>query len=362
MNKHILRLLVVLLLLALLASACNGGGGGQEPTATGIPTEFPIVLTATALADQIQNPPVEPTHTAAPATPAAQIHSQVVLWAPAGADESQAQAYLDQLAEYSDQNGVSYERVAELVSADLAEQVKVVISLAPSVEVNALATEAAQVQFLAIGLTESALVGNVHPVSGVGVSSAQRAFLAGYTLALTTADYRVGVLSQAGTPDGVATQQGFVTGAQYYCGICNSRYAPILFYPFSAEVTDPSNPLDWQTAADALLANAVTAMFVQPEISSVELMSYLQSKNVRVVLAEGQNGAENAVSIATLSTSGAVDLSAALTALLVGQSLGAVDSSIDLTAINEEVITPGRLGLIERMKAELLAGEIQPER
>ena len=103
-------------------------------------------------------------------------------------------------------------------------------------------------------------------------------------------------------------------------------------------------------------------MFVQPEVSSSELMNYLQSKNVRLILAEGQTGADGASVVAVLSSSGAVDLTPTLNDLLVGLSVGTVTSSIDFTSINEEIITPGRLGLIERVKAELLAGEIQPSR
>lgn len=366
MNKRTLRLSVLVLLLTLLVTACNGGNATVTPTPTVTPTEFPIVLTATALANQIQNPetpaPTSETLTTPEPTTATQIHSQIVFWAPEDVEAAQAQAYFDQLSDYSDQNGVTFERRATLEAVELSEQVQVVVSMASAPAIHTIAPAAQHVQFLAVGAGEVPTGGNVHAVSGSGVSIAQRAFLAGYTLALTTTDYRVGVLSQAGTADGIATKDGFVIGAQYYCGICNSRYAPILFYPMAAEITDPTNPVDWQTAADALLASAVTAMFVQPEVSSSELMSYLQSKNVRVILAEGQAGEGGANVVALLSSSGAVDLTATLNALLVGQSVGTVTSSVSLTTINEEIITPGRLGLIERVKAQLLAGEIQPSR
>ena len=357
---------ILLLTVALVISACNAGTPSATPVPTAVPTEFPIVLTATALANQTQNPgTVEPTAeapvTLTPPTDT-QIHSQIVLWVPENVDESLAQAYFDQLSRYADQNGVTLERRANLAATELSEQVKVVVSMASAAEIHTLAPAAQNVQFLAVGAGEVPTGGNVHAMTGSGVSVAQRAFLAGYTLALTTTDYRVGVLSQAGTADGMATRDGFIIGAQYYCGICNSRYAPILFYPFAAEITDPANPVDWQTAADTLLTNAVTAMYVQPEVSSSDLMTYLQTRNVRVILAEGQAGVGGANVVAVLSSSGAVDLAPALDDLLVGLSVGTVTSSIDFTSINEEIITPGRLGLIERVKAELLAGEIQPSR
>jgi len=348
----------------LLVVACKGGSPTITPTSVVTPTQFPIVLTATALADQTQNPVSAATPTenvSIQETPTEkQIQSQIVLWAPEDVEPTRAQAFFDQLQAYSDQNGVTFERRSSLEASDLSEQVKVVVSMATAQAIHTIAPAAQQVQFLAVGAEDMPTGGNVHSVSGAGVSVAQRAFLAGYTLALTTTDYRVGVLSQAGSTDGIATRDGFIIGAQYYCGICNSRYAPILFYPFAAEITDPTNPADWQTAVDTLLNSAVSAMFVQPEVSSNELMAYLQSRNVRVILAEGQAGFGATNVVAVLSSSGTVDLAATLSALLVGQNIGTVASSVDLISINEDIISPGRLGLIERVKADLLAGEIQP--
>ncbi len=362
--KKYQRLCVFILLVAAFLSACSGGKRSPTPEAT--PTEFPIVLTATALAEQIQNPPtaLPPDATQqAPEVPVeAQLHAQIVFWAPEDVDATQAQGYFDQLSKYADQNGVTLERRSTLEASQLSTDVQVVVSMATAPAIHTIAPAVQYVQFLAVGGGEVPTGGNVHAVSSAGVNVAQRAFLAGYILALTTTDYRVGVISQADTAEGAATRNGFVTGAQYYCGICNSRYAPILFYPMNAEVSDPANQAGWQTAVDALLAQAVTAVFVQPEISTPDLMSYLEGKNVRVVVVDGQPGGDGANAVALLSSGGTTDLTPALDELLVGRSVGTMTTSISIVALNQGVLTQGKFGLVERVKSELLAGEINPTR
>lgn len=69
---------------------------------------------------------------------------------------------------------------------------------------------------------------------------------------------------------------------------------PVEYYPFTAEITDPTNAADWQAAADVLLAKAVTGIFVQPEVSTPELIAYLNSRSVTLIGVEGQPNLESA--------------------------------------------------------------------
>ncbi len=186
----------------------------------------------------------------------------------------------------------------------------------------------------------------------------QLSFLAGYTLALGIPDFRVGVLSQAGTPEGQMTRDAFVTGARFHCGLCNARFAPVEYYPFTAEITDPANPADWQAAADALLAKAVTGIFLQPELSTPELIAYLNSKNITMIGIEGQPHLESIQKLLGV-LSGGIDLEPALGQLLLGESVGVVKAGIELKQINRDLFSDGRLILFERIKQDLLDGYIK---
>jgi hypothetical protein len=254
---------------------------------------------------------------------------------------------------------LSFEQRQDLSSQDLIGSTRVVVSLASVEAVNTLAASAPAVQFLGLNLPETAASANVHPVSSSGVSDEDRAFLAGYLLALTIPDYRVGVISQAGTPAGAANEGSFVVGVRYFCGLCNSRYGPVLFYPITAQVADPTNQADWQAAADALLANTVQGAYIQPEVSSPELVNYLTSAGVKLVGTAGQAGLDD--SAAWIAVLGA-DLPSAVTdlvrRLLAGEQIGAVNANVSLTHINEEIFTEGKQRLfaetIEKVQAGLI--------
>ena len=336
------------LLMLVLLSGC---GGGQVVTTTPASTHT-IALPAIT----IENTSV-PTQTPVPATASAPV---IILWAPEGTDVVLAQSLSEELGRYAATAGLSFEQRQDLNSQDLIGSTRVVVSLAPVEAVNTLAASAPAVQFLGLNLPETAASANVHPVSSSGVSDEDRAFLAGYLLALTIPDYRVGVISQAGTLAGAANESSFVVGVRYFCGLCNSRYGPVLFYPITAQLADPTNQADWQAAADALLANTVQGAYIQPEVSSPELVNYLTSAGVKLVGTAGQAGLDD--SAAWIAALGA-DLPSAVTdlvrRLLAGEQIGAVNANVSLTHINEEIFTEGKQRLfaetIEKVQAGLIS-------
>ena len=169
----------------------------------------------------------------------------------------------------------------------------------------------------------------------------------------------MGVLSQAGTVEGQTTRDAFVTGARFHCGLCNARFVPVEYYPFTAEITDPTNAADWQAAADVLLAKAVTGIFVQPEVSTPELIAYLNSRSVTLIGVEGQPNLESAQSLLGVLSSG-LDLQPALEKLMQGESVGIVRTGIELKQVNRDILSDGRVILFERIKQDLLDGYIKP--
>jgi len=235
-----------------------------------------------------------------------------------------------------------------------------VVSLTPVEAVSALAADVPTVQFLGLGLPETAASTNVHPVNSTGVSVEDRAFLAGYLLALTIPDYRVGVISQAGTQAGAATEGSFIVGARYFCGLCNSRFGPVLYYPITAQIADPTSQADWQAAADALLANTVQGVYIQPEVSSPELVNYLTSSGVKLVGTAGQVGLdESAAWIAVLGA----DLPSVVTDLvrriLAGEPVEAMNASLTLSQINAEILTEGKQRLFAETAEKVQTGLIR---
>lgn len=340
-----IHLPVILLVLVLLLSACN-----NHPQLTA-----PVALT--------QPPTVEaPTETEPAdiptATPVVLLDADLVLWAPESVDPTLAEQLEKELSAYADTNGHTLALTTSLSTAQLSPNVRVVVSLASRNEVEPLASVLPQVQFLALNASDLVPAENLSLVIIGEPSRDQLGFLAGYILALGTPDFRVGVLSQAGTPEGQITRDAFVTGARFYCGLCNARFAPVEYYPFTAEVSDPANPADWQAAVDALLAKSVTSIFVQPELSTPELIAYLNSKNITLIGVEGQPNLESIQRLLGVLSSG-IDIEPALGRLLLGESAGEVKAGIELKQVNRDLFSDGRVILFERIKQDLLDGYIK---
>ncbi|MBP7040646.1 MAG: hypothetical protein GX415_02730 [Chloroflexi bacterium] len=350
MNTRKLLTSILLVLSALLLIAGCARPSATEPTAvrtetaTSAPTLI-IVDTATP----------EPTP-----EPIALITADIVIWAPPNADFSQAQTLVPDLTAYAAANGLLLEQREQLSAAELGESVRLVVALASAAEISAAAAGAPNTQFLAVGVPDVQVGANVHSLNTSPSTLEERAFLAGYLLGMVIPDYRVGVISQAGTAEGQKTFDSFTVGARYFCGLCNSRFGPILFYPKGAQITDPANPGDWQAAADLLLANTVKGAFIQPEVSSPELVNYLQAAGVQLVGIEGQAGYNDSPLWLGLFgsdlSSDAVILAARL---LQGGQVGAVKTGITLTHINADVITEGKQRLFDVTVQDVQSGLVR---
>lgn len=345
MLKKRTHLILTLLAITLLLAACG------KPTKTPVQAEptLPVVSEAAPTAEPTQSPTE---------TPVVILDAALVLWAPESVNPDLALQLENGLKAYADANGLSFTRTPSLSAAQVTDRVKVVVSAASAGEVQSLAAVLPQAQFLAVNAENLVPTENLSVLNADGATRDQLSFLAGYVLALGTADFRVGVLSQAGTPEGQTTRDAFVTGARYHCGLCNSRFVPVEYYPFTAEINDPANPVDWQAAADALLAKAVTGIFVQPEISTPELIAYLNSKNVTLIGVEGQPELASIQKLMGVLSSG-LKMDPALDQLFLGESVGAVRAGIELKQVNRDLFSDGRAILFERIKQEMLDGYIK---
>jgi len=347
-RKMLKTFLLILGALALLA-------GCARPSAT----ELPVIATET----DIPAPTLIIVETATPELtpePLPLITADMVLWTPPNADFSQAQTLAPDLAAYAAANGLALEQREQLSAEELGPAVRLVVALSSAAEINALAAAAPDTQFLAVSVPDAQVSANVHSLNTSSSTLEERAFLAGYLLGMVIPDYRVGVISQAGTPEGIKTFDSFSVGARYFCGLCNSRFGPILFYPKGAQITDPGNPGDWQAAADLLLANTVKGVFIQPEVSSAELVNYLQAAGVQLVGISGQAGYNaSPLWLGLFGSDLSADAVILAARLLQGEQVGAVRTGITLTHINADVITEGKQRLFDVTVQDVQSGLVR---
>ena len=339
-------LLVFIILLSLIGSSLSACGKN------GIPAVKPT-------AEGTNQPDPETSVTAEPSPTNTALPSQVILWASDGAElslVSNTQALLLTLAE---NDGLELVQRDSLSISDLTPAIRIVVALEPAPSLMSLVESAPHVQFLSVNIPNLTPGANLSVVNVTKEDVEKQAFMAGYLAAILTEDYRVGVLVQSGTEFGKNTIESFFVGAQYFCGLCNSRFAPIEYYPKLAEIADPTQQQSWQMAADLLIAGSVRAVYVQPEAASIDLLAYLMDSGVRIISAVSPpEGVRTDSWIGTLKLDSGFAIQEIWPKLLNGE--GNTQGVLSISIINTEagLVSEGRMALFEKTLNEVLNGYI----
>ena len=168
---------ILLIVLSLLLGAC-----GTKATAT---------------------PSVPPTDTPTPAPTLTPTPSNAlaILVLPADMDKENSDLYQKTVYDLAEASGYRFQLRNSLSPAEVADPtLKVVIALPPDPGIAALAAAAPQAQFLAINIPDLTAGGNLSVLSNKNDSD-NAAFLAGYTAAMLTPDYRIGMIIPKDNPE-----------------------------------------------------------------------------------------------------------------------------------------------------------------
>lgn len=350
------KLLLALSASLLFLAACNTAlpGGPTPPAATGTPA-----------AESTPLPSATPTPEPSPTPPA----PLAVLLAPPQADAglvSQLQPLVEELAGGS---GLRFEVQESLNPAELPPGLRVVVALPPASGLADLAAAAPEVQFMAVGMGDLEPAGNLSLLSTAGGRPDQQGFLAGYLAAVTTTDWRVGMIGLAGSEASQAASQGFSNGVIFYCGLCRPSAPPFVAYPALAEVSPGAGLEEQQAAADLLIGQGVSTVYIFPGAGDTGLLEYLAEKEVNFIVGghtpsggptpsdEAPTGLKNRL-VASLAADWPATLREAWPQLAGGQGGARLEPALALQEINPDLLSPGRQRLVNEILADLLAGYI----
>jgi len=328
-QRRSLPLLLGLLVLVLLA-AC----GGKAPEAIATPTVPPL-----------------PTDTPAPtATP---LPNKIALIAPPEISPAQSQAVQTALNELASPAGFVLETLPEIQPADLSNGGwKMAFFLTTPGNLTDLLNAAPQVQFAVVSRTELPASANLTTIL---TSPENEAFLAGFLSVVTATDWRAAGLFPA-DGDGPARQEAYLNGAHYYCGICNPFFAPAVRFPVSYALPGSAGAGEWQAAADELAKNVVYLMYVSPEAASAELLTYLASKNMMLVGSQTPPQELKPYWVATVHQDLAASFRDVFPAMQEGRGGQVVNAALELTDVNEGLISAGKQGLVNQAQETLIKG------
>ena len=329
------RLIILFVVILVALSAC--GGGESSGTSTPAPTDTPVV---------------PPTLTPTAATPLA------ILVLPAELDPETSNLYQTTVYDLTQTSGFRFQVRNALSAGDLGEPgLKVVISLPPDPGIAALAAAAPQVQFLAINIPEVAAGGNVS-VLGNNAQTDVAAFLAGYTAALITDDYRIGMMMPKDNPDAVRALNAYATGMKFYCGACRPFYFYPWTYPQFVEIPAEEDKTHYNAFADILiLQHKVGTIYLHPDIVTPDLETYIGTTGVYMI---GTKTPEQRPAgwVMTIQPDIIKAIQDAWPGLVSGQGGVTVQSPLGLSDIDSTLLTPGKQRLVEQTLNELQAGLI----
>lgn len=122
----------------------------------------------------------------------------------------------------------------------------------------------------------------------------QTAFLAGYSAAILTSDYRTGFLGLAGS-EIPGIYDSFASGMTYFCGLCSPRFPPFIAYPVYVQISEPFTTEKIAAARDALTAESVSTVYLHPSIQSEELYTVLHEAEIAIFTNQGILQSENSL-------------------------------------------------------------------
>ncbi len=347
-----LRLLWACLLLALALSGCGSPGPGPAPTAGPTPEAG---ASATG---------VDPTATAAPTATHTPAPPLAVLLAPGGPEDPLAASLEPVLAALAAQSGLRFETRAALTAEEIqAGPVQIVVALPPDPGLAALAAAAPQAQFLALSIPGLQAGGNLSLIQTADARPDLQGFLAGYLAAVITPDWRVGVVSEAGTPAGALARAAFDNGVVYYCGLCRPAYPPypLQGFPLAAEFAPGAGEAAWQTAAAEFATWGVETVFVYSAAPDEAFLRFLSGAGYKLISNSSPPAGLQASWVASIRSAGPLEAVEELwPALLAGEGGQNVELPLALEQVNPELLSPGRQALVEAALDELQAGLIDP--
>jgi hypothetical protein len=326
-----------MIVVGLLVSAC---AGTNDPAAspTSIPTDTPVV---------------PPTPTSTPTVPLA------VLVLPVEMDTESSEIYQKTVYDLSQASGMRFQLRNSLTLADLEPGLKVVVAFPPDPGIVELAAAAPDVQFLTINIPGITPGGNVS-ILGNNSQSNIVAFLAGYTAAMLTDDYRIGMLMPRDNNEAIQALNAFTNGRKFYCGLCRPNFFYNWDYPQYLEIGAEQDVNDYDAFADILILQyRVQTIFVHPDIYTQDLVDYIGTTGTSMI---GTTSPEQRPAgwIMTIQPDTIQAIQFAWSSLIAGQGGITVQSPLGLSDVDPGLLSPGKQQDVEETLDKLQKGLIAP--
>jgi hypothetical protein len=329
------RLTILVLLILFVVSAC-----GNQP-------ELPATSAPMATDTSIPAPVLSPT----PSTPLA------VLVLPPDLDPDTSNLYQTTVYDLTQQSGYRFQVRNSMTTADLEPGLQVVIAVSADPGIAALAAAAPQTQFLAINIPNITPGGNVSVLAN-DTPTDMAAFLAGYTAAMTTEDYRIGMMIPKDNADAIRALNAYAQGMAFFCGTCKPTYFYNWTYPQYIEIPATEDVNNYDAYSDILMSQyKVDNIFLYPDIYTQDLATYIGTTGTSMI---GTISPEQRPAgwMMTIQPDVIKAIQNAWPQLTGGQGGLTIQSPLGLADVDPNLLSEGKQRLVEQTLAELQAGRI----
>ena len=186
------------------------------------------------------------------------------------------------------------------------------------------------------------------------------AFLAGYTAALITDDYRIGMMMPRDNADAIRAFNAYASGMTFYCGTCRPFYYLNWTFPQYIDIPASEDKDNYDAYSDILMSQfKVRTIYLHPDIATSDLESYIGTTGVFMI---GTVTPEQRPAgwVMTIQPDVIKAIQTAWPQLVSGQGGLAVQSPLGLSDIDPTLLSPGKQRLVEKMLQDLQSGFVTP--
>lgn len=333
------KLIISLLLIVGLLSACTAN-----------PTSIPTVQPTGDSNGESQPTPVQP-------SPTARLPGLVWLVIPPGGETTAAsiQPWLEQKAA-ADKLILEVRTPAELNNPP--ENLQLVILSTADSQTTAWSSGYSNLRLIILNDDSTPPSPNV---SVIRSSTAQQAFIAGFITTLVAPDFRSAAMFRQDDPLVNQMEDAFKNGGRYLCGRCTPVFTPIVFFPLTTTFSPNSDPQSWLGAFDALQQNRLETLYLSDAaLLEPALLDHITRQNVAILSVLPAPEEYRNQWIATLQPDWLTALEKAWQNWQNGAEGSLWQAGTQISEVNPERLTEGKLDLVRKTLRELEEGWIYP--
>jgi hypothetical protein len=288
-----------------------------------------------------------------------------ILVVPSDMDKASSDAAQKIVYDLARASGMRFQVRNSFSQGDLDAALKILIALPPEPGIAALAAAAPGVQFLAINIPGVAAGGNVSVLAGNNQTDVP-AFLAGYTAAIVSDDFRAGMILPKDNPVAQQAARAFSNGMAYHCGLCTSYRLYMdpsgtgLRYPQFAEIPadeDPSRLGGWANYVVGSLKVDAVYVFPDPALEVRQLYDSLGQTGAKIIGTTLPNPRPGGW-VMGIQSDAVKAIQTAWPDLLAGRGGQSIPSPLGLADVDPAYLSPGKQRLVQKVLDDLQASRI----